>query len=329
MQRNPRRSAFKAVYARPLSLWWEPLRNNSEVTPLEQPLPPLMSVNAKVMTAKGVSQTERFGKFFIIMVLSWYVLFMSADLLYPTKVSSIEDSYNHSITLLKKRYGDDYFNVTKDEVSLAIYNRVGEDGKLSFDEYVNYRLDREGGYTSIIIKALFFIITLSIVSWSTFQFFFMRRLADFHFDRERQIVYTWYRNKVMACRFENLGIIEEPGGLTLFMYGEHPHEGVHQHMGRHLLPTDKTHFNTEDDNTYFLATIVKFMEQGKDAILIGDEYQTKQYFFFREDPKPDNFERRLAEVLKHEHALVDIYEKNIERQAKADRSFSIFPPKEL
>ncbi|EGU35535.1 hypothetical protein [Vibrio scophthalmi] len=321
MRRSPQRAPWKLIYARPLSTWWNDLRSNVNIEPMDKPLPPVMSVTDTIMAVKGVTQIARLVYILPLVLLTWFVFYISVDILYPVNIQNIEKSTNRFIEMSKKKYGNDYFEITKDEVVLEIYQEVGEDGKMSFHEYLDYRKNQEGGYQSLIIKLICSIVALLLALYATYYVVFLPRLADFYFDRERKIVYTWHQNRVIACRFENLGIMENKFGLSMFMYGEFPKRGTYQHVHRFMQPTEKGYFVTEDDNSYFLATALKFMEEGKNAIIKGDEFHRSQYFFLREDPKPEDFEQRLEEVLKREHALVDIYVKNVSRQANEDKKF--------
>ncbi len=82
--------------------------------------------------------------------------------------------------------------IVEDESIMQTYNMVGDDGKMSFDEYLEYRLNQEGGYLSLGLKVLFFVVCLFIAAYCTYLMIFFRHQADFYFDRDRQIVYTWH-----------------------------------------------------------------------------------------------------------------------------------------
>ncbi|ODS11747.1 hypothetical protein RJD39_02725 [Vibrio scophthalmi] len=321
MRRNKERAPWKVIYARPLSIWWGDLRKEVKIEPLDDPLPPIMSVTDTTMTAKGASQIARMVYLLPLMLLSWFVLYISVNVLHPVSVSKLEESTNEYIQLRKVTYGSDYFDVVSDPIVLRKYERVGSDGKMSFEEYLKYREYRDGGYLYLGLKVLFFLVCLSIASYCTYLMIFFRRQADFYFDRERQIVYTWHHDKVMGCKFENLGIMENKLGLIMFMYGEFPKRGKYQHIFRYMQPTEKGYFSAEDDNSYFLALILKFMEEGKSAVITGDEFHRSKSFSLFEDNRPENFEQRLEEVLKREHKLRDVYAENEMKQAEADKKF--------
>ncbi|OLQ89767.1 hypothetical protein BIY21_14625 [Vibrio ponticus] len=321
MRRHKERAPWKLIYARPLSIWWDDLRRSVKIDPQDEPLSPIMSVTDTIMTAKGASQTARMIYLLPLMLLSWFVFYISVDVVYPEKIESIEKISNRFIDSSKKKFGEDYFLITEDESIARLYNRVGGDGKMSFEEYLKYRVYQEGGYLYLGLKILFFLVCLSCAAYCTYLMIFFRRQADFFFDRERQIVYTWHHNKVMGCRFENLGIIENKLGLIMFMYGEYPKRGQYQHIFRYMQPTDKGYFCTEEDNNYFLAAVLKFMAEGKSAIITGNEFHRPKSFSLMEDKQPEDFDQRLEEVLKREHKLVDVYADNELKQAESDKKF--------
>lgn len=321
MRRHKERAPWKLIYARPLSIWWDDLRRSVKIDPQDEPLSPIMSVTDTTMTAKGASQTARMIYLLPLMFLSWFVLYISVNVLYPINIGKLEERSNSFIESSKERFGNDYFIITENETSLWFYNIVGSDGEISIGEYLKYREDQDGGYLFLGLKALFFLICLSGAAYCTYLMIFFRRQADFFFDRKRQIVYTWHHNKVMGCRFENLGIIENKLGLIMFMYGEYPKRGQFQHIFRYMQPTDKGYFCTEEDNNYFLAAVLKFMEEGKSAIITGNEFHRPKSFSLMEDKQPEDFDQRLEEVLKREHKLVDVYADNEVKQAESDKKF--------
>ncbi|MDD1796477.1 hypothetical protein LRP50_25520, partial [Enterovibrio sp. ZSDZ42] len=145
---------------------------------------------------------------------------------------------------------------------------------------------------------------------------FFPRQAEITFDRKRGIVYTWWEDKIFACRFENLGFVENRLGLMLFFYGEWPKKDQYSITSKYVQPTDKAYFNANDDNSYFMALVLTFMEQGKEAVITGDSFYRKPYPFLRVDKKPKDFDQRLEEVLNREHALIDIYAEVALKQKK-------------
>ncbi|WP_337969371.1 hypothetical protein [Vibrio pectenicida] len=75
------------------------------------------------------------------------------------------------------------------------------------------------------------------------------------------------------------------------------------------IDTGKLTFHSEADTTYPLAQILAFMDHGKSAVITGPSFKRKPAkFFWRVDPKPDNFEQRVNAALKADGDLVHHYQ---------------------
>ena len=124
----------------------------------------------------------------------------------------------------------------------------------------------------------------------------LRRRAEIYFDRERRIVYSWRFNLVLATTFDELGIIEDIRGLQLVLCGENAKD---DYGWRRILiqPTTQPFFNRVAENKYLLAAIVKFMEHGREAIIIGDSFRRPPTWSLFVDRRPRNFETRLQGIL--------------------------------
>ncbi|PNQ54209.1 hypothetical protein C1141_17105 [Vibrio agarivorans] len=190
---------------------------------------------------------------------------------------------------------------------------LGEDGKSSPINYTTAIMNYGSGsmkewlYEDFIILGFMFIISLT----ATILFLRIPRMADLYFDRQRQIVYTWRNGKVAACHFDNLGYRETVYGLDLFLYREHKKK---QYWPTRVTvqPTGRVHFNREDDSTAFMVQLFNFMDKGKSAVITGDRFERKPArFYLRVDKKPENFEQRVAEILKRDHELPELYTKHL------------------
>ena len=193
---------------------------------------------------------------------------------------------------------------------------VGKDGKSSFLEYINAIMNYgfEERKVSLYQDMIIALIVLIISVVSTVLFLRFPRVADIYFDRRRQIVYTWSFGKVLACHFENLGYREVSLGLYFVFYAKHKKK---QYWFKDCMvqPTGRIHFNSEDDNTELMAIIFNFMDKGKSAVITGDRFECepdKYYrYYLRVDEKPENFEQQLAELLKRDHELPELYTKHL------------------
>ena len=298
----------------PFAKFWDKFRQ-AESSPKAAPMQPIMSVTDEVISLKNTSEKAR-NIFLLPMLLGWlFGTFQAYDLLWPD-LDDLEQSTNEFIELRKRKYGHAYFERVKDPVVLAIYNQVGEDGKTSWSEYLDFRYDNDDGYSTLVLHFSvilgFTLITLTLLWW----FIRFPRQADIHFDRKRQIVYTWHRNRVCGCHFKHLGFTENTMGIALFFAGE-KHKGKKTSYilsQKYIQAYDRGLGGLKEENTRLLSLVLAFMEQGKEVVITDDEFHRKpssSYLFV--DKQPENFEARLEKVLEQEQLLTDLYAENEKR----------------
>ncbi len=311
-QQRPRYAWWQTIYAQPLSKWWPSLRKEVKIEPLDDPMEPVMSVTDETLSVRNASHNAVIAYLLPLMLASWFMTYHAYDLLWPN-LQAFEDSANRFIETRKKKFGDDYFEITEDPIVLEMYNDVDENGKTSWKRYLQYRKKYYGAH-SFIIDMVLIALPLLAALYFTYRVVLFRRQADIVFDRKRGIVYTWWNNTVYGCHFENLGFVENRLGLLLFFYGEFPKQGHYSIVSKYLQPTDRAYFNVNEDNSYFMALVLAFMEKGKQAVITGEQFHRKPYPFLRVDKKPHDFDARLEEVLKREHVLTEIYAENAKKQ---------------
>ncbi len=298
--------------ARPLSTWWHTLQKETETEPLNDPIEPVITVTDDTITVINAGHNALVLALLALTLGSWLITYIPYDLYWPN-LPSFEEYTNRFIELRKNRYGDDYFEVTDNPVALSIYNQVDENGKTSWKRYFQSKIE-DYGAGIVILEMIYIAIPLLTALYFTFRLIFFPRQAKLCFDRKRGIVYGWLNNRVYACRFENLGFVESRSGIQLFLYGESPkQQGQYSVANIYLQPTSRNFFNSYNENRDFMALILAFMKQGKQAVITGEQFHRK-YPFLRIAKKPHDFDTRLEEVLKREHVLTEIYAENAKKQ---------------
>ncbi|GLR06671.1 hypothetical protein GCM10007906_42590 [Vibrio hyugaensis] len=163
----------------------------------------------------------------------------------------------------------------------------------------------------MVINFLMFLICIALIYW----YFRFRIMAYLFFDREKQIVYTWRKGRVAACRFENIGFREKTVGLRLFLYGEKKKAGngyTYKEVEFLVQPSEAMFFNQKRDNNLLLAQLFAFMDEGKQAVIKSSSFERKLPKTWQtKDKKPEDFDARLDEILKHEHDLPGLYLKRL------------------
>jgi hypothetical protein len=126
----------------------------------------------------------------------------------------------------------------------------------------------------------------------------MKRRAPIHFDRDRQIIYTWRFGKVWAQHYKTLGYYYNSSVMFFYLRfldpdGEEKPLGFAQYQ---IQPSGNPYSNPWSEQEPVLAAAVKFMELGQEAVWPND-WQGRKNFYFFDDKKPEDFDRQLALIL--------------------------------
>ena len=294
--------------AKPFSNWWQEFRAEVAVIPMKDPLDPIVSVDDKVLTVRTGYHNRR--NYYIVpwmLMLSILATYFTIES-WPNFPSLAEGAHETIARMQEyRRTGDrPFYDIDKMEA----YHRamLNEDGKATFFTYmeaqsVRGRLGRflEGA----VLLALMWLIVVAM--W--LLFLLKPRDAEIYFDRQRQIVYSWRHGRVGAAYFDKMGLIENHLGINLVLQFENKNQKGYRPMAIVGIDTGKLTFHSEADTTYPLAQILAFMDHGKSAVITGSSFQRKPAkFFWRIDPKPDNFEQRVNAALEAEGDLVHQYQ---------------------
>ena len=125
------------------------------------------------------------------------------------------------------------------------------------------------------------------------------------FRQRKQIVYTWRKGRVAACRLRILAFCEETLGLRLFLYGEKKktEDGYTYKEVEYLIqPSESMFFNSKQDNNLLLAQLFAFMGTGKQAVIKDAQFEREMPRTWQaKDKQPEDFDARLEEILKREY----------------------------
>ncbi|WP_186810641.1 hypothetical protein, partial [Vibrio sagamiensis] len=268
-------------------------------------------------TTLAISSSFHKARFFYLapwILGVWLFLFYICNTSFWPSEAQVEYA-NYKVELKKELLANNE-KLIDEEYYHYLEAMVGDDGKSSLFEYINATMQYgfEERKVSLYQDMIIALIVLIISVVSTVLFLRFPRVADIYFDRRRQIVYTWSFGKVLACHFQNLGYREVSLGLYFVFYAKHKKK---QYWFKDCMvqPTGRIHFNSEDDNTELMAIIFNFMDKGKSAVITGERFECepdKYYrYYLRVDEKPENFEHQLAELLKRDHELPELYTKHL------------------
>jgi hypothetical protein len=217
---------------------------------------------------------------------------------------STEQNIQEDVEYYKKKYGENYFlSPSVHPLDKKNYERLDDEGKMSLSRYMYYRYNEtaESARTfrlkQDIFLSIFIILTLPPLLY--FLIFFKRQ-APMVFDRNRQIVYHWYKGNVRAQHFKDLRIHEDAQMMRIQTrsFGK---RGEMQWANFMVQPRHNPYYNGKDAYEPVLAFICQFMEYGREHVMPQHErWQTddKPFAFF-DDEKPKDFEQQLNAVLTH------------------------------
>ena len=293
--------------AKPFSNWWQEFRAEVAVIPMKDPLDPIVSVDDRVLTVRtGYHNRRNVIIVPLMMVFTFMPLYMFYDWL-PDLKNTQESAYETLEFVAERRALEDtmsYINDLEDYAN-AILN---ENGEVTWATYL--RAKEVEGKLERFLSGLLMIssfLFVGIVMW--LLFLLKPRDAEVYFDRQRQIVYSWRHGRVGAAYFDKMGLMENQSGLNLVLQFENKKQKGYRPMAIIGIDTGKLSFHTEADTTYPLAQILAFMDHGKSAVITDSSFQRKPAkFFWRIDPKPDNFEQRVNAALEAEGDLVHQYQ---------------------
>ncbi|MBU2708081.1 hypothetical protein KCM76_18955 [Zooshikella marina] len=212
--------------------------------------------------------------------------------------NSAEWSANRFIYLRISQYGSSYFKQTNDIGALKIYNKVGDDGKMSFREFIHDRYNNYTHTTQRIIGDIIFTgIPLLGISILLPWIILLRKPAPLIFDREKRVVYSWQKGGVWAQRYDDIRLHENIQMILFFLRCELK-DGSLGWAKYSLQPTGNPLFSPLSAYKPTLAYIAQFMEYGREKVLPDqDSWQAKPPFYFRDDPEPANIEQEINRIL--------------------------------
>ena len=274
--------------------------NKRELSGLNHPVSPITSISKSVMALRENSVAVR-----NILLLPWIVgmfivLYLQADEIYRAWKAE-ERGISHELKVEEEIHGIDYFEITTDPYVLKRL-AVIENGKISFQTYMtqmryseDWYADPQGTFEIDVIRtsiAVFLIIVLGTLAIR------QKRLAPLFVDRDRRILYTWRKGQVWAQRYEKLHFYSCIQNVQLMLHALNP-EGSEKPlfwMRYFIQPGGNPYFIPESLRLDALAAIVKFVEQGQQAVW-PEDWQGDRPFYFFDDKKPDDFDEQLVLIL--------------------------------
>lgn len=261
------------------------------------PVSPVGTVNAHI-----VGLINNWGALRYMFLIPWLLAmcvacgYMVNDFFKAWRASE-RDSISF-IESRKKSRGEDYFQVTDNEVALSMYREIDESGNMPLEAFLDqyYRQDTHAKYQlqADIVFSIFYLIAIPGLLISIIRF---HRRAQLYFDRDRRIVYTWRFGHVWAQHYDDVWYYTNNMAMTFILYG-FDKKGRFKPRLYVVTPNGGPFMNGDVLYRPVLGFVAKFMEQGRDAVWSSD-WTGRRGFYFYEDKRPDDFDAQLARVLNH------------------------------
>ncbi|PQJ70715.1 hypothetical protein BTO01_05255 [Vibrio jasicida] len=307
---NTKDSLVRFRYAQKLVDGRDEFANQKVIEPTGQPPEPFMQVTDDIISIRDARHDIRSVYLIPVVVAVWLLfVFILSDL--GSNSASISYGKELLTRYQEKEQKGSYFSDYQRKEYLYYQTMFANNGDYSLVNYIQavYRFGYESEKNGLKKRIIATGVTALIVFLVTVFFIRTLRPTDIFFDRKRGIVYTWFYGRVAACRFENLGFLEKSTGIVLYLYAEKKKgKDGYDMLPITIQPTRKVILNTARDNNDFFQQIFNFMENGKSAVIMGEQFyrpQPKTYFMI--DKKPEPFEERLEKLLEREHELPKLY----------------------
>jgi len=296
---------YERVYPVPLKSKRNELLNISVASPREdretarthrRPPEPIIQINEHHCAVNHNAVAPR-NLFMIPWILGLLLTaYWHVESFYGEWVAS-ERTINEYIESTKSGFGENFFEKTTDPTELKMFHSVNKNGKMSFKKYLNERYyNFVGGmrtlYTDIFLVFLYVVVLPGLIYWAIRY----PKYAPLYFDRDKRVVYTWRKGRLMAQWYDDIRILENISALTFVLRGDRK-DGMLSWYHIKIQPHGNPIFNTVESYQPILACIAQFMEYGKDHVWPGNAYHYEPNFYFFKDKKPDNFSAKLDALL--------------------------------
>ncbi|PHM59841.1 hypothetical protein [Xenorhabdus sp. KK7.4] len=268
-----------------------------------QSYPPLNSIDDKQCTLRNIQRFARTIIFFPILIGVLLTFYYCIESLIELKTRS-EINILRTVNNVREEYGEDFYLRKDLPENLENARFIGNDKTISFWKYLYYRYNYFHASTKFLITDfLRFSLLLVFSFYLIHRCFFWKLQAPIFIDRERQLFFSWYKGKVYAARYSQVGVSNQTDpmkiihlmGLAMYTLDEN------NTLARRAFQMCLSYgsilgFNTKLRQDEAHAFIVKYLIQGKDAVAATDYKRFPALFLFK-DKKPADFNEQLEHIL--------------------------------
>ncbi|WP_340609812.1 hypothetical protein [Xenorhabdus bharatensis] len=264
---------------------------------------PLNSIDNTQCTLRN---SQRLARMFVLFPIFIGILlaFHYSIIDFIDQKKSDEEYILRWVKLVREEYGENFY-LRKDLPDYMENARfIGNDNTVSFWKYLYYRYNYYHASTRILIKdLLLFGFLLAYSLYLIHRCFFWKLQAPIFIDRERQLFFSWYKGKVYAARYSQVGVSNQTDPMKIIhlmglaMYTLDENNTLTRRAFQMCLSYGSIlGFNTKLRQDEAHAFIVKYLIQGKDAVAATDYKRFPALFLFK-DKKPADFNEQLEHIL--------------------------------
>ncbi|PHM64359.1 hypothetical protein Xsto_03116 [Xenorhabdus stockiae] len=268
-----------------------------------QSYPPLNSIDDKQCTLRNTQRFARTIIFFPILIGVLLTFYYCIESLIELKKRS-EINILRTVNSVREEYGEDFYLRKDLPENLENARFIGNDKTISFWKYLYYRYNYFHASTKFLITDfLRFSLLLVFSFYLIHRCFFWKLQAPIFIDRERQLFFSWYKGKVYAARYSQVGVSNQTDPMKIIhlmglaMYTLDENNTLARRAFQMCLSYDSIlGFNTKLRQDEAHAFIIKYLIQGKDAVAATDYKRFPALFLFK-DKKPADFNEQLEHIL--------------------------------
>ncbi|MEQ1963934.1 hypothetical protein ABLB69_12340 [Xenorhabdus khoisanae] len=250
--------------------------------------------------------TQRFAR-----TIVFFPILIGILMIFYNSISDFLEQRKHNeayilkwVEHVREKYGENFYlrKDLPDHMEDVIF--IGNDKTISFWKYLYYRYNYFHASTKFLITDfLQFSFLLAFSLYLIHRCFFWRLQAPLFIDRNRQLFFSWYKGKVYAARYSQVGISNQTEpmkivhlmGLALYTLDDN------NTLARRVFQMFLSYgslwgFNTKLRQDEAHAFIVKYLVQGKDSVAATD-YKRFPALFLLKDKKPTDFDQQLERIL--------------------------------
>ncbi|CDH22272.1 hypothetical protein [Xenorhabdus bovienii] len=264
---------------------------------------PLNSIDDKQCTLRNIQRLARIIVFFPLLI-GILLAFHHNIVSFISQKERNEVNILDWVELVRTEYGNEFYLRNDLPKHMEDARLIGNDKNISFWKYLYYRYNYYHASTRILIEDFFlFGFLLTFTLYLVHRCFLWRLQAPLFIDREKQLFFSWYKGKVYAARYSQVGVSYLAGPakivqlMGLAMYTLDGDNALARRAFQMCLSYGSiwgfnTKFRQDEAHTF----IVKYLLQGKDAVAATD-YKRFPALFLRRDKKPADFDEQLEHIL--------------------------------